>query len=65
MRACEWDIYPDQWTQQQVDAVLASGTVPTFGGDDGEHALDVTDCHYRPCKRKRSEEEAESEETAS
>lgn len=65
MRACGWDIYPDQWTQQQVDAVLEHGTVPTFGGSDGEHALAVTDCRCSVCKKKRAEESSESEEPAS
>lgn len=28
--ACDWDYYPDQWTQDQRDAAARLGVVPTF-----------------------------------
>lgn len=28
--AKEWDIYPDQWEEAQVQALLAHGTIPRF-----------------------------------
>lgn len=36
-RACEWDYYPDQWSKDQIHAVLRLGVVPRFT-DDGKPA---------------------------
>jgi hypothetical protein len=58
VRACwlsEWDILPDQWTQQQIDAALEHGTPPEFEElPTGIHAKNVTDCYCRKCVRDRS-----------
>lgn len=62
--ASEWDILPDAWTAQQVQAAIDHGTVPTWS--DGEHALAVTDCHCRECRRARVQsDDAESDDSAS
>jgi len=29
--ACEWDLTPDEWSADQVEAALKYGTVPTWG----------------------------------
>lgn len=51
MSACGWDLYPDEWTPQQVDAAANHGTVPRFEEKNGWiHALDVTDCNCRTCR---------------
>ena len=36
-KACEWDYYPDQWSQEQRDAAAKYGTVPKF--DDNGRPL--------------------------
>ncbi len=53
VRACwesKWDITPDCWTPQQWARALSDGLVPDFE-DNGDHAVGVTDCPCRRCKR--------------
>jgi hypothetical protein len=59
-RECEWDLMPDQWTAAQCAEALAFGTVPRFEErpDGSLHALGVSDCHCRSCRREREEKEA-------
>jgi len=53
-RACwasDWDVYPDQWTGQQVAAAVVLGTAPTFEeGPHGLHAVGVSDCACYDCR---------------
>lgn len=30
--ACEWDIYPDQWSDDQLEGAIKLGLVPNFDG---------------------------------
>lgn len=59
----EWDVYPDQWTNQQVDAAINEGKSPKFestsAGPIGLHALEVTDCYCRTCRDNRDRETEE------
>lgn len=32
-RHCGWDFYPDQWTSEQIKAVLAIGELPDWNDD--------------------------------
>lgn len=54
-RACwasGWDVWPDEWTSQQVEAAAKDKTPPRFEErPNGLHALDVTDCVCRDCRR--------------
>ena len=64
VRACwlsDWDVYPDDWTPQQIKAALENGTSPKFEETSaGLHALEVSDCHCRKCRRERAAQEAEA-----
>ena len=52
--ACDWDVLPDEWTAQQCGEALAHGAVPRFAETSGGlHALGVTDCRCRACRRAR------------
>lgn len=54
--ASGWDVLPDEWTTQQCGEALAFGTAPRFEERPGGlHALGVSDCRCRACKRERRE----------
>lgn len=54
--ACEWDLYPDQWSAQQAKEAAGLGKVPRFEENErGEvHALEVTDCRCGTCRYERT-----------
>ena len=39
VQACDWDIYPDKWTEQQVQECLQFGVVPQW---EVNHNNDLT-----------------------
>ncbi len=36
MQRCEWDIYPDQWTERQVQECIQFGMVPKWEDKSGD-----------------------------
>lgn len=52
-RACwasDWDLFPDQWSKEQVARAALNAEPPRFEERRGWiHALDVTDCNCRAC----------------
>jgi hypothetical protein len=60
MWASGWDLYPDQWTPQQIEIAATKGAAgaPKFEERPcGLHALEVEDCICRDCRRERANTE--------
>ena len=62
-RACwasDWDVFPDQWTKEQVERAL-KGEPPKFEETlFGLHAVGVNDCNCRTCRNARVNESNET-----
>lgn len=52
-KKCDWDLFPDQWTNQQTEEAIKDGKVPDFEETEyGMHALNVDDCYCGKCRNK-------------